>query len=140
MDRVKVTVLAVFLGVLYAYLSVYIIGFGAAIAIPESILTPIAKVAPILAFAMVDLITIGLPLIVIYFLFVLGVKYLNASKSYLPYLALFAPFFIQHIYFFVIMGQPQDWVYTLATILPRYIAILAFAYYFARRAVNQTKA
>jgi hypothetical protein len=38
------------------------------------------------------------------------------------------------------MGQPQDWVYTLATILPRYIAILAFAYYFARRAVNHAKA
>ncbi|WP_298445864.1 hypothetical protein [uncultured Ferrimonas sp.] len=140
MDRVKITMLAIFLGVLYAYLSVYIIGIGAAVAIPASILTPVAKAYPTFAFAMVDLITIGFPLLIVYFLFVLIVKYFNSSNSYFPYLALLVPFFIQHIYLFVIMGQPQDLAYTLATIMPRYIAILLFALYFVKRAVNHAKA
>lgn len=140
MDRVKITVLGIFLGILYAYLSVDIIGIGAAIAIPASILTPVAKAYPTFTFASVDLITIGLPLIVVYFLFVLIIKYFNSSKSYFPYLVLLVPFCIQHIYFFVIMGQTQDWVYTLATIMPRYIAIVLFALYFVKRAVNQAKA
>jgi hypothetical protein len=64
MDRVKVIILSSFLGILYAYLSIYIIGFGTAIAIPASILAPAAKAAPTFAFATVDLITIGLPSIV----------------------------------------------------------------------------
>jgi hypothetical protein len=140
MDRGKVTALAILLGALYAYLSVYIIGIGAAIAIPASILTPVAKAYPTFAFAMVDLITIGLPLIVVYFLFVLSLKFFNSSKSYFPYFLLLLPFCIQHIYFFVIIGQNQDWAYTLATIMPRYIAIVFFALYFAKRAVNQAKA
>ena len=38
MDRVKITVLAALLGVLYAYLSVYIISIGVAIAVPANIL------------------------------------------------------------------------------------------------------
>ena len=98
MDRVKVTITAVFLGALYAYLSIYIIGFGAAIAIPASVLAPVAKAAPTFAFAMVDLITIGIPLIVAYSLFVMTIKYFNSSKSYFPYLILLLPFCIQHIY------------------------------------------
>ena len=64
MNRVKATILASFLGILYVYLSIYIIGFATAIAIPTSILAPAAKAAPTFAFATVDLITIGLPLIV----------------------------------------------------------------------------
>lgn len=87
-DRLKVIVIAIFLGVLYAYLSIYIIGIGAAIAIPASILTPVVKAYPIVAFAIEDLITIGLPL---------------SAASF--------------IFFFVIMGQTQDWVFTLGTVL-----------------------
>ena len=140
MNRLKVIVIAIFLGVLYAYLSIYIIGIGAAIAIPASILTPVVKAYPTVAFAMVDLITIGLPLVAASFIFLVAVRYFNPRKSYFPYLVLLVPFCIQHIYFSIIMGQHQDWVITLGTVLPRYIAILAFAYYFAKQAVNHAKA
>jgi hypothetical protein len=138
MDRVKITVLAALLGVLYAYLSVYIISIGVAIAVPANILAPIAKVSPIFAFALVDIITAALPLIMVYFLFAFIVKYFNSNKHYLPFLVLLTPFCLQHIFFFVDMGQPQSWLYTLGTTLPRYIAIMFFALYVAKKATNQT--
>jgi hypothetical protein len=122
MDRVKITVLATLLGVIYAYLSVYIISIGAAIALPANIFAPIAKVSPIFAFA--DIITTALPLIMVYFLFAFIVKYFNSNKHYLPFLVLLAPFCLQHTFFFVDMEQPQSWLYTIGTILPRYIAIV----------------
>tara|TARA_B110000438_G_C15805044_1_gene646902 strand:- start:2431 stop:2655 length:225 start_codon:yes stop_codon:yes gene_type:complete len=73
-------VLAALLGILYAYLSVYIISIGAAIAVPANILAPIAKVPPTFAFALVDIITTALPLIMVYFLFAFIVKYFNSNK------------------------------------------------------------
>lgn len=139
MDRVKITIVGVILGILYAFISVPITGIGAAIYIPASILDPLIGINPTFAFAVVDLITIGIPLIIVYFVFVLVINYFNASKSYIPYLVLLIPFIAQHIYFFIIMGLPQDWDYTLAKIIPRYIAITAISLYFVKRAVNQTK-
>jgi hypothetical protein len=41
MDKLKITSTAILLGVLYSYLSIYIIGIGAAIAIPSNILEPL---------------------------------------------------------------------------------------------------
>ncbi|MGB0937147.1 MAG: hypothetical protein ACPGTQ_06800 [Colwellia sp.] len=140
MDRAKVTVLAIFLGTLYAYLSVYITGIGAAISIPASILTPVAKAYPIFAFGIVDLITIGLPLIVVYFLFALMVKYFNSSKSYFPYMALLIPFYVISFYSLATIEQSQDWAYTLGKITPRYIATIAFAIYFVKQTISQKKA
>jgi hypothetical protein len=137
MDRTKTTVVATLLGIFYAYLSVYIIGFGAAIAIPASLLTPIAELDLILAFAMADIITIAIPLIIVYFIFVFTVKYFNSSNSYLPFLALLAPFCIQHIYFWINIEVVQDLAYVLSTTMPRYILIIFFALYFVKQASEQ---
>tara|TARA_R110000787_G_scaffold74694_1_gene165906 strand:+ start:17674 stop:18075 length:402 start_codon:yes stop_codon:yes gene_type:complete len=133
-------VLAALLGILYAYLSVYIISIGAAIAVPANILAPIAKVPPTFAFALVDMITTALPLIMVYFLFAFIVKYFNSNKHYLPFLVLLAPFCFQHIFFFINIGQSQNWLFTIGTIMPRYIVIVFFALYVAKKAANQAKA
>tara|TARA_R110002124_G_scaffold179333_2_gene347005 strand:+ start:20025 stop:20426 length:402 start_codon:yes stop_codon:yes gene_type:complete len=133
-------VLAALLGILYAYLSVYIISIGAAIAVPANILAPIAKVPPTFAFALVDIITTALPLIMVYFLFAFIVKYFNSNKHYLPFLVLLAPFCFQHIFFFINIGQSQNWLFTIGTIMPRYIVIVFFALYVAKKAANQAKA
>jgi hypothetical protein len=140
MDRVRIIVAAFFLGVLYAYLTSHVIGIGAAIAIPASILYPVVKSYPTFAFAMVDLITVGFPLIILYILFALTVKYFNSSKNYFPYLALLAPLFFVIIYESVTIGKPQDWSHSLAIITSRYIGIAVLALLFAKRAENQTKA
>ncbi|UUO24948.1 hypothetical protein FGD67_18325 [Colwellia sp. M166] len=132
--------LAALLGILYAYLSVYIISIGAAIAVPANILAPIAKVPPTFAFALVDMITTALPLIMVYFLFAFIVKYFNSNKHYLPFLVLLAPFCFQHIFFFINIGQSQNWLFTIGTIMPRYIVIVFFALYVAKKAANQAKA
>lgn len=132
--------LAALLGILYAYLSVYIISIGAAIAVPANILAPIAKVPPTFAFALVDIITTALPLIMVYFLFAFIVKYFNSNKHYLPFLVLLAPFCFQHIFFFINIGQSQNWLFTIGTIMPRYIVIVFFALYVAKKAANQAKA
>ncbi|MCO4798145.1 MAG: hypothetical protein KC484_02950 [Colwelliaceae bacterium] len=138
MDRVKITVLVVFLGLLYAYLSVGIIGIGAAIAIPSEIIDVTMKSYPIFTFAVIDLITIGLPLIIVYLLFAVLIRYLNMSKSYVPYIALLLPFFGLNIYFFSMLS-PQDWEYTLGTIILRHFAIIACAIYFIKWSIRHEK-
>lgn len=62
MDQFKNRIVAVILGVALAYASITIIGIGAAIAIPVDILKPVVQVSDLLAFTLVDLFTIALPL------------------------------------------------------------------------------
>ena len=62
MDQFKNRIVAVILGVALAYASIAIIGIGAAIAIPADILKPVVQVSGLLAFTLVDLFTIAMPL------------------------------------------------------------------------------
>lgn len=63
----SICLLSIIGGLVFVFLSVPLMGIGAAIAVPESILLPLMNVSPILAISMVDLITIGLPLGILFY-------------------------------------------------------------------------
>ncbi len=62
MEQLKDRLVAVIAGLVLAYAAISITGIGAAIAIPAAILKPVAQVSVLLAFSLVYLFTIALPL------------------------------------------------------------------------------
>ena len=62
MDQIANRIIAVILGVALAYALIAIIGIGAAVAIPANLLKSVAQVSSLLAFTLVDLFTIAVPL------------------------------------------------------------------------------
>lgn len=139
MDRVKMLIVSLMLGVFYAYISIPVMGVGAATAIPSNIIAPIANTYPIIALALIDIVTIGLPLMVIYFLLALIVNYFNSNKHYFPFLLLLTPFLLQQFFFLFLVGQSSESINTFATIMPRYILIAAVALYLSISAKNKGK-
>ncbi|OUS70713.1 hypothetical protein B5G52_13750 [Pseudoalteromonas sp. A601] len=98
MDRAHFIV-CLFLGVFFAYISVPVFGYGAAIAIPVDMLLSFAKNFPNATLAAIDLITQALPLCLIYCVLALLIKHFKLANHW-GYLVLGIPFYILHSYFF----------------------------------------
>ena len=133
MDRVQFVVCLV-LGVFFAYISVAVFGYGAAIAIPAEVLLPFAKSFPTLTITTIDLITQGLPLCIIYCILALLIRQLKSINRW-GYLALGIPFYLLHSYFFIMQLPTEDIIYLLAILLPKYIALGLCVLYFVNRAL-----
>jgi len=138
MDRVHFIV-CIFLGVLFAYISIPVFGYGAAIAIPSDVLLPFAKNFPIATLSIIDLITQALPLCLIYCVIALLIKHFKLLNHWY-YLALGVPFYILHFYYFILQLPAQDLGGTLAILLPKYIALGLFILYFVNQSLNKQKA
>ena len=138
MDRVHFIV-CLFLGIFFAYISVPIFGYGAAIAIPSDLLLPFAKDFPTATLATIDLITQALPLCLIYCVLALIINHFKLL-SHWYYLALGVPFYILHSYFFISQLPAQNLGHTLGILLPKYIALALIILYFINQALNKQKA
>jgi hypothetical protein len=124
-NQVKVSILSVFLGVLFAYVSVIVLGYAATVAVPE-----FAKSSPMVAISAIDLIAAGLPLSIIFVVFALIIKRVGHNKSYLPYILLALPFFALHIF----IGAFAEFNSVFfATTLPKYIVVVICVAYFVKR-------
>jgi hypothetical protein len=142
MDRVHFIV-CLFLGVFFAYISVPVFGYGAAIAIPVDMLLPFAKNFPTTTLAVIDLITQALPLCLIYCLIycllALLIKHFKLA-SHWYYLVLCVPFYILHSYYFILQLPAQNLGHTLGILLPKYIVLGLFVLYFFNHELNKQKA
>ena len=83
--------LTVMAGTFFVYLSIYVIGLGAAVAIPASILTPMAQLSPTMALSLTELITIGIPVALCFALFA---WLCNLTINTVNYYLLAAPFVV----------------------------------------------
>lgn len=137
MDRVHFIV-CLFLGIFFAYISIPVFGYGAAIAIPSDVLLPFAKNFPTVTLATIDLITQALPLCLIYFALALLIKHFKLL-SHWYYLALGVPFYILHSYFFILQLPAQNLGHTLGILLPKYIALALIILYFVKQSLNKQK-
>ena len=129
MDRVKNLIIISLLGILFAYASIIIIGYGAAIAIPVDLLGPLVKSSPYLAFATIDLLTLGLPLASCFMMLALLIKLIKVNTHHLCYVLLALPFLLLLCSILIMSFLNSENVYFLATTLPKYIllAMLVFA-------------
>lgn len=137
MDQFKNRIVAVILGVALAYASIAIIGIGAAIAIPADILKPVVQVSGLLAFTLVDLFTIAMPLAAAFLVFAFISKLVIKKPDFTFYALLLAPMVLLQLYF-VTQAQPQLLVNTVTT-LPRYL-LLGMCFYLLVRSAKQANA
>ncbi len=138
MDRVHFIV-CLFLGIFFAYISVPVFGYGAAIPIPVDMLLPFAKNFPTATLAAIDLVTQAFPLCLIYCVLALLIKHFKLV-NHLYYLVLGVPFYILHSYFFILQLPAQNLGHTLGILLPKYIALGLFILYFVNQKLNRQKA
>lgn len=137
MDQVKNWLVAVVLGIALAYASVVIAGIGAAVVIPADMLNPVAQVSGLLAFTLVDLFTIAVPLAAAFLVLALAGKRLVRKPDFIFYALLLAPLVVLQLYF-VAQSQPQM-LNTLLITLPRYL-LLALCFYYCSRSTQRAKA
>jgi len=137
MDQFKNRVVAVILGVALAYASIAIIGIGAAVAIPAGILKPVAQVSGLLAFTLVDLFTIAVPLAAAFLVLAFASKLVISKPDFIFYALLLAPLVLLQLYF-VAQSQPQM-LNNIVTTLPRYI-LLAVCFYLLVRSTKRANA
>lgn len=86
---------SLFAGILFIFLSVTIIGYGAAIAVPRDILEPLMHFSSTFALSFTDFVTIGVPLAVSFYLIALLFKRL-VKQVYLSLLV--GPFILFMLY------------------------------------------
>ncbi|KKO46104.1 hypothetical protein WG68_07030 [Arsukibacterium ikkense] len=137
MDHIKNRVIALILGVALAYASIAIAGIGAAVAIPADILKPVVQVSALLAFTLVDLFTIAVPLAAAFLVVAFASKLLISKPDFTFYALLLAPLVLLQLYF-VVQSQPQMFN-TIVTTLPRYL-LLAVCFYFLVRSSKRANA
>lgn len=137
MEQFKNRVVAVILGVALAYASIAIIGIGAAVAIPAGILKPVAQVSGLLAFTLVDLFTIAVPLAAAFLVLAFASKLVISKPDFIFYALLLAPLVLLQLYF-VAQSQPQM-LNNIVTTLPRYI-LLAVCFYLLVRSTKRANA
>lgn len=137
MDRIKNRVIAVILGIALAYASIVIAGIGAAVAIPADLLKPVVQVSGLLAFTLVDLFTIAVPLAAAFLVVAFASKLVLRKPDVTFYALLLAPLVILQLYF-VAQSQPQM-LHNIVTTLPRYL-LLAACFYFLVRSSKRVNA
>jgi hypothetical protein len=82
-----------------------------------------AEVAPSFAFVVLDLLTLGLPLTIAYLFFALVSKLIKANNINHAYILLAVPFFLLHLYLFIITYPDSEVLLYLAMTLPKYILL-----------------
>lgn len=134
MDQIANRIIAVILGSALAYASIAITGIGAAVVIPADLLKPIAQVSGLLAFTLVDLFTIAVPLAAAFLVVAFACKLVIRKPDFTFYALLLAPLLLLQLYF-VVQSQPQM-LNNIITTLPRYL-LLAVCFYFLVRSTKQ---
>ena len=118
-------------GILVVFAAIVAFGYGAAIAIPKSILEPIVQLSPILAFSLVDLFTQGIPASLI-FAFISSI--IKVLKINVIYTLVTMPFVL-----FMLSAIPELFLSTgiseiyLASLLAKVLPVVLFALFLAKR-------
>ena len=137
MVKFKSYFIAVILGIALAFASVVIVSYGAAVAIPADILNPVAQISGLLAFTLVDLLTIAVPLAAAFVIVAFASKLVISKPDFNFYVLLLAPLVLLQLYF-VAQSQPQM-LNNIVTTLPRML-LLAVCFYFFVRSSKQANA
>lgn len=118
-------------GILFVFAVIMAFGYGAAVAIPESLLEPLVVFSPTLAFALVDLLTQGLPAVLIFVVLSLAIK---LFKVRVVYTILAMPFVL-----FMLSALPELLVNTsgsgfhLASICAKTLPVVLCALFLAKK-------
>jgi len=132
MDSYKNRAVAIVLGLALAWVSVVIAGVGAAVSIPAEILQPVAQLSGLLAFTLIDLFTIAIPLAAAFLVLAFLSRRVIKRPDTVFYVLLLAPLVLLHLYFLV-QAQSQMLDMMVMT-LPRYLLLAACFFFLVRNA------
>lgn len=135
MEPFRDRIISVTLGFVLAWASIFIVGFGAAIALPEQGLTVLLQFSELLTFALVDMLTIALPMTLAYCLTAVLGKRLVKTADWLYYALLLTPLLVLQGRF--LLQIPEQQLQAFITILPRFI-LLGLAFYLLTRRLFRT--
>ncbi|MBQ1784360.1 MAG: hypothetical protein II007_11980 [Gammaproteobacteria bacterium] len=124
-------VVALVLGLLFAWGSLTIVGIGTAVAVPPGLLGPLVSWSPLLAFALVNLVTVGLPLAAAFSILALVGQRLSGQRDLLFHLLLLAPFMVMSGYY--LFQHPQPLSRSELTALPQYLLLALCVYALTER-------
>ncbi|WP_193164746.1 hypothetical protein [Microbulbifer hainanensis] len=112
--------------------SIYLIGVATAVAIPAELAEPVSEISGLLALALIDLATLGLPLSAAFLLLAYGSKFLTREPDAVFYTLLLAPLILLRLYFSLL--APGLSIHLLAATLPHLLLLLACYFYLVRSA------
>ncbi|MFT5276629.1 MAG: hypothetical protein ACI97K_003250 [Glaciecola sp.] len=124
-------------GILFAFLSVTIIGYGAAIAVPKDILGPLMHFSPTFALSLTDFVTIGMPLAASFYLLTLIFRRL-VKVVYSSLLV--GPFILFMLYGLVTIGYDNEslWYYAASSVA-KVLPVLLCAILLDKQGVQNTE-
>lgn len=121
MEVAKMYLSNLLVGLIFVYCSIYLAGFGAAIAIPANFLIElIAIFSATAAFALVDFVTIGIPILAAYLVIVSVFRMITIHISYL---LIAAPYLLFNAFLYLEMRPHDGMFFTILTSLPYVIAV-----------------
>jgi hypothetical protein len=123
-------------GVTFLFLSVTIIGYGAAIAVPKDILDPFVHFSPTFALSVTDFVTIGMPLAVLFYLIALIFKQL-VKQVYLSLLV--GPFILFMLYGLVTIEYGGSFWYYFFSAMAKLVPVLLCAIFLGKRNAQNTE-
>ncbi|SNY44967.1 hypothetical protein SAMN06297280_0812 [Arsukibacterium tuosuense] len=129
MELFKNRILPLILGSLFVVASIVIIGIGAAVPVSADLLTPLVKSLGMFAFALVDLVTIAIPLAAAFLVLAVVSRLINRAADATFYALLLAPFMLFDLYYLLFNTITLT---GLMNIVPRYI-LLGVCFYFLVR-------
>lgn len=121
MNKISRGIIALVLGVGFAFASVSIVGIGAAMSVPANIITPISQWSELFATILVDLVTIAIPLVAAFLLVSYICQRIFGQLDRHFVILLLVPLVLFQIYTLVMWPLPLDAV--LST-LPRYLLLV----------------
>ncbi|GGW79653.1 hypothetical protein [Alteromonas halophila] len=126
------SLLSISSGILFVYVAIFVISHGAAVAVPESMLLPMAELSPAFAFASVDLVTVGIPVAVSFVMFAWLLKRLIKNVNY--YL-LAAPFVMLMLYGLIQVSVNSDYFfYDASKLMMKTLPLLGCVKFLANKA------
>lgn len=101
MEQLKNRAIALILAIALVFAALWIIGVGAAIPIPANLFKSLYQISALLAVVLVDLVTIALPVVALFLVFAVIMRWLIKTPDASCYFLLLLPLPLMELYFFV---------------------------------------
>lgn len=127
---------------MYCWAGILLVGFCAAIAIPAEILLPAVEISPTLAFTVLKLITIGLPLAALFAIFYCVLRMCSQENSRALIVLLLAPFAVYTMICVALVyskfggANAEFLMYDIAQYLGTFLPLVFLSLAFYKKAVS----
>ncbi len=138
MDRVRQNKISIFLGLIFSWLSIELLGIGAVVSLPPALSLLIGDLPQILALVVLEMIG-STYLVAVLLVFIFIKRFVFGEKTGLSNVFLIIPFFIQQTYLFITLGlfSGMDPSIALLSLLPKLLIVGLCAWLFSSKTESE---